>query len=155
YTPPFSQTGHYVPQLAQLIVKSGSNLSLRAIAVSFNNSSYQPNDSDNLFVLQIGNPTLEFDTDFNAEGQFYWSHGLISDDTYNLANTACNTSRLKRQAVSRNLSDSCKIVAAQLHAQIPDHDFDTHDVTADFCLSKPGSNFVLVESSARLQRRFH
>ncbi|CAI0411546.1 unnamed protein product [Linum tenue] len=111
-----SYAGHYVPQLAQLIVESESNLSMRAIA--------------------IGNPTLEFDTDFNAEGQFYWSHGLISEDTYNFANAACNTSRLRRQAMSRDFSESCKIVAALIHAQVPEQDFDTYDVTADSCLSK-------------------
>ncbi|CAI0411543.1 unnamed protein product [Linum tenue] len=115
-----SYAGHYVPQLAQLIVESESNLSMRAIA--------------------IGNPTLEFDTDFNAEGQFYWSHGLISEDTYNFANAACNTSRLRRQAMSRDFSESCKIVAALIHAQVPEQDFDTYDVTADSCLSKAATN---------------
>ncbi|CAI0411544.1 unnamed protein product [Linum tenue] len=122
-----SYAGHYVPQLAQLIVESESNLSMRAIA--------------------IGNPTLEFDTDFNAEGQFYWSHGLISEDTYNFANAACNTSRLRRQAMSRDFSESCKIVAALIHAQVPEQDFDTYDVTADSCLSKAATNVRAEEST--------
>ncbi|CAI0411537.1 unnamed protein product [Linum tenue] len=120
-----SYAGHYVPQLAQLIVESESNLSMRAIA--------------------IGNPTLEFDTDFNAEGQFYWSHGLISEDTYNFANAACNTSRLRRQAMSRDFSESCKIVAALIHAQVPEQDFDTYDVTADSCLSKAATNVAALK----------
>ncbi|KAF2308108.1 hypothetical protein GH714_035344 [Hevea brasiliensis] len=42
-----SYTGHYVPQLAKLIVESGLNFSLKGIA--------------------IGNPLLEYNTDLNSE----------------------------------------------------------------------------------------
>ncbi|KAL3755107.1 hypothetical protein ACJRO7_002213 [Eucalyptus globulus] len=54
-------TGCYVPQLAMLIVQS-KLFNLKGIA--------------------IGNPLLEFSTDFNSREEFLWSHGLVSDATY-------------------------------------------------------------------------
>lgn len=60
-------TGHYVPQLAYLISQSGLKFNLKGIAV--------------------GNALLEFNTDFNSEGNYYWAHGLISDATYELINS--------------------------------------------------------------------
>ncbi|CAI0411491.1 unnamed protein product [Linum tenue] len=114
-----SYAGHYVPQLAQLIVESGSNLNLKAIA--------------------IGNPLLEFNTDFNEEGEYYWSHGLISDQTYDLLNTVCNFSQLIRESLSGNVSKPCQFVISQLVAELPNQNFDSYDVTSDVCLSDSGS----------------
>ncbi|KAF2308111.1 hypothetical protein GH714_035358 [Hevea brasiliensis] len=64
-----SYTGHYVPQLAKLIVESGLNFSLKGIA--------------------IGNPLLEYNTDLNSEGDYYWSHTFISDAAYELIRKVC------------------------------------------------------------------
>ncbi|CAN1743877.1 Serine carboxypeptidase-like 45 [Linum perenne] len=89
----------------------------------------------NIKLNYIGNPTLEFDTDFNSEGKFFWSHGIISDDTYRLSETTCNTSQLRREAMTGSFSDPCKIVAARISAQVPDIGFDRYDVTSDVCLS--------------------
>ncbi|CAL1374420.1 unnamed protein product [Linum trigynum] len=126
-----SYAGHYVPQLAQLIVESRSNLSLKAIA--------------------IGNPLLEFNTDFNGKGQYYWSHGLISDETYHLVNTICNTSQIRRQAADGILSEQCKMVANQLAAEIPRRNFDIYDVTSDVCISESDSP----EKHSSLAASFH
>ncbi|RZC71888.1 hypothetical protein C5167_035216 [Papaver somniferum] len=70
-----SYAGHYIPQLAELMI--------------------QFNKKDKLFNLKgiaLGNPVLEFTTDFNSRAEFIWSHGLISDSTYNLFTSACNYS---------------------------------------------------------------
>ncbi|CAN1257732.1 Serine carboxypeptidase-like 45 [Linum perenne] len=125
-----SYAGHYVPQLAQLIVESRANLSLKGIA--------------------IGNPLLEFNTDINSEGKFYWSHGLISDYTYHLVNTICNTSQLWRESTSGNTSKNCSIVAARFAQEIPGHSFDSYDVTSDVCLSDGESNLGSQKQSLRL-----
>eukprot|EP00257_Ricinus_communis_P017206 XP_015575597.1 serine carboxypeptidase-like 45 [Ricinus communis] len=109
-----SYAGHYVPQLANLILQSGLKFNLKGIA--------------------IGNPLLEFNTDFNSEGDFYWSHGLISDYTYVLVNTACNISQLMREYMSGSLSSGCELVADQLSIEIPDA-IDDYDVTSDVCPS--------------------
>uniref|UniRef100_A0A2N9I564 Carboxypeptidase n=1 Tax=Fagus sylvatica TaxID=28930 RepID=A0A2N9I564_FAGSY len=71
-----SYAGHYVPQLAELML--------------------QFNKKENLFNLKgiaLGNPVLEFATDFNSRAEFFWSHGLISDTTYKMFTSVCNYSR--------------------------------------------------------------
>ncbi|CAL1374415.1 unnamed protein product [Linum trigynum] len=132
-----SYAGHYVPQLAQLIVESGSNISLKGIA--------------------IGNPLLEFDTDFNGEGSYYWSHSLISDHTYQLVNTMCNFSQLRRESLlpSSSLSDPCEFVATQIKAELPHRNFNDYDVTSDVCLSDGESRFGSQEQHSSLASRFH
>ncbi|XP_056169338.1 serine carboxypeptidase-like 45 [Syzygium oleosum] len=72
-----SYAGHYVPQLAMLIVQS-KLFKLKGIA--------------------IGNLLLEFNTDFNSRAEFLWSHGLISDATYESFNTISH-SPLKIQVI--------------------------------------------------------
>jgi len=39
---------------------------------------------------QLGNPVLEFATDFNSRAEYFWSHGLISDGTYRVFTAVCN-----------------------------------------------------------------
>ncbi|KAG9131132.1 hypothetical protein Leryth_027066 [Lithospermum erythrorhizon] len=82
-----SYGGHYVPQLADYIIKSEMKINLKGIA--------------------IGNPLLEFNTDFNSRAEYFWSHGLISDATYKLLNTVCNISELRRQGQQGHLTPSC------------------------------------------------
>ncbi|KAF3455862.1 hypothetical protein FNV43_RR00504 [Rhamnella rubrinervis] len=55
---------HYVPQLVKLIVQSSSNANF------------------NLKGIAIGNPLLEFNTDFNLQAEYIWSHRLIFDSTF-------------------------------------------------------------------------
>ncbi|KAF2308114.1 hypothetical protein GH714_035376 [Hevea brasiliensis] len=83
-----SHTGHYVPQLGKLIVESGLNFSLKGIA--------------------IGNPLLEYNTDLNSEGDYYWSHTFISDAAYELISSVCNTSQLWRERMRGSLSAACR-----------------------------------------------
>ncbi|WCJ33314.1 serine carboxypeptidase-like 45 [Euphorbia peplus] len=110
-----SYAGHYVPQLARLIVDSGLHFNLKGIA--------------------IGNPLVEFNSDINSQGEYYWSHGLISDPCYGLINSVCNMSQLWRESfISGSLSDGCKLVNDELSTQIP-YEIDNYDVTADVCIS--------------------
>ncbi|KAG8649015.1 hypothetical protein MANES_08G061300v8 [Manihot esculenta] len=110
-----SYGGHYVPQLAKLIVQSGLHFNLKRIA--------------------LGNPLLDFSTDLNSQGDYYWSHGLISDSTYKLITTTCNTSQLAREEIVRgSASVACKAVRNQLTKEIPD-EIDNYDIIADVCES--------------------
>ncbi|KAG5252675.1 serine carboxypeptidase [Salix suchowensis] len=121
-----SYAGHYVPQLADLIVKSGIKFNLKGVA--------------------LGNPLLEFSTDFNSKGDFYWSHGLISNPTYELLNAVCNTSQLWRERIGgSSLSASCSKVSDQIDAEIPGA-IDPYDVTANVCLSS-GASLLGVQSN--------
>ncbi|EEF45082.1 serine carboxypeptidase-like 45 [Ricinus communis] len=110
-----SYAGHYVPQLAQLIVESKSKLNLKGIA--------------------IGNPLLEFDTDFNSRAEFFWSHGLISDATYEIFTRICNYSQIRRQyQTSGSLSPDCSRVSREVSREVSKF-VDTYDITLDVCLS--------------------
>ncbi|XP_028766709.1 serine carboxypeptidase-like 45 [Neltuma alba] len=109
-----SYGGHYVPQLAQLIVQTKTPFNLKGIA--------------------IGNPLLEFNTDFNSRGEYFWSHGLISDLAYESLTTTCNYSQIRREAQSGSLTPACAGVGKLLSSEIGKF-VDTYDVTADVCLS--------------------
>ncbi|KAA8517922.1 hypothetical protein F0562_015390 [Nyssa sinensis] len=109
-----SYGGHYVPQLAHLIIQSKAKFNLKGIA--------------------IGNPLLEFNTDFNARAEFFWSHGLISDATYEAFTSVCNYSQIRRQIQSGSLTPLCSGVNSQASREISKF-VDGYDVTLDVCLS--------------------
>ncbi|KAL5546678.1 hypothetical protein UlMin_006365, partial [Ulmus minor] len=113
-----SYGGHYVPQLAKLIIQSRVKFNLKGIA--------------------IGNPLLEFNTDFNSRAEFLWSHGLISDPTYESFTSVCNFSQIRRQAESGTLTPVCSHVWHQVNSELS-HFIDTYDVTLDVCLSSANS----------------
>ncbi|TQE06251.1 hypothetical protein C1H46_008100 [Malus baccata] len=112
-----SYAGHYVPQLAQLIIQSKLKFNLKAVA--------------------IGNPLLEFNTDINSRAEYWWSHGLISDATFENLTSVCNYSEIFRQEVIRGgpLSPSCDAVANQFEREVPGDLINQYDVTLDVCLS--------------------
>ncbi|KAK2981083.1 hypothetical protein RJ640_012038 [Escallonia rubra] len=109
-----SYAGHYVPQLAHLIVQSKVKFNLKGIA--------------------IGNPLLEFNADFNSRAEFMWSHGLISDATYDIFTSVCNYSQIRRQIQNGNLTPICARVINQVSSEISRF-IDSYDVTLDVCLS--------------------
>ncbi|CAK7340264.1 unnamed protein product [Dovyalis caffra] len=117
-----AMTGHYVPQLARLIIRSKVNFNLKGIA--------------------IGNPLLEFNTDFNAQDHYYWSHGLISDSTYQLLTSVCNNSKLMREAMTGTVSTACFGVYIKVEKELSGS-VDLYDVTADVCLSSNQSQFKI------------
>ncbi|CAL1369075.1 unnamed protein product [Linum trigynum] len=119
-----SYAGHYVPQLAQLIVKSKPPINLKGIA--------------------IGNPLLDFNTDFNSRAEYLWSHGLISDATLDIFNTVCNYSQIRRQLQRGFLTPECFRVNS--HASLEIGKFvDAYDVTLDVCLSSIQSQSHVLE----------
>ncbi|XP_027349818.1 serine carboxypeptidase-like 45 isoform X2 [Abrus precatorius] len=109
-----SYGGHYVPQLAQLIIQTKTKFNLKGIA--------------------IGNPLLEFNTDFNSRSEFFWSHGLISDSTYEVLTRVCNYSTIRRQIQNGNLGGVCATSNNLLYTEVSKY-IDEYDVTLDVCLS--------------------
>lgn len=88
----------------------------------------------NKMHLQIGNPLLEFNTDFNSRAEFLWSHGLISDSTYYLFTSVCNNSQVRREYQRGALSPVCTRVISQVSSEIGKF-IDSYDITLDVCLS--------------------
>lgn len=89
--------------------------------------------------MQIGNPLMEFDTDLNSKGEFLWSHGLISDSTYDLFTRVCNYSTIRRQMIQGgNISEVCANINKLVFTELSDY-IDQYDVTLDVCLSSAKS----------------
>ncbi|KAL9669533.1 hypothetical protein QQ045_007080 [Rhodiola kirilowii] len=108
-----SYAGHYIPQLAQLIVKSNTSLNLEGIA--------------------LGNPLLDFDADFNSRAEYLWSHGLISDSTLLDFTKVCNFSKIRREVGSNSLTPVCFGVHRKVSREISRF-INSYDVTSDICL---------------------
>uniref|UniRef100_A0A0E0KPZ6 Carboxypeptidase n=2 Tax=Oryza punctata TaxID=4537 RepID=A0A0E0KPZ6_ORYPU len=120
-----SYAGHYVPQLAQRMVEFNKKEKLF-----------------NLKGIALGNPVLEFATDFNSRAEFFWSHGLISDSTYHSFTTVCNYSRYVSEYYHGSLSSACDTVMTQV-ARETSRFVDKYDVTLDVCVSS-----VLMQSKS-------
>ncbi|XP_057516620.1 serine carboxypeptidase-like 45 [Amaranthus tricolor] len=112
-----SYAGHYIPQLAKLMV--------------------QFNKKEKVFNLKgiaLGNPVLEFANDFNSRAEYFWSHGLISDSTYKLFTSACNYSRYVSEYYRGYVSPVCSRVMRQVTRETSKF-VDKYDVTLDVCIS--------------------
>lgn len=90
------------------------------------------------FWVQLGNPVLEFATDFNSRAEFFWSHGLISDTTYGMFTSVCNYSRYVSEYYRNSVSPSCSSVMDQVSRETSKF-VDKYDVTLDVCISSVNS----------------
>lgn len=84
--------------------------------------------------MQLGNPLLEFSTDFNSRAEFFWSHGLISDTTYGMFTSVCNYSRYVKEYYGGSVSPICSRVMSQVTTETSRF-VDKYDVTLDVCIS--------------------
>ncbi|KAL8140918.1 hypothetical protein V2J09_006939 [Rumex salicifolius] len=112
-----SYAGHYIPQLAKLIVGF--------------------NQRKKLFTLKgiaLGNPVLDFATDFNSRAEYFWSHGLISDSTYKMFTSMCNYSRFVGEYYRGSVSSICSKVMSQVNRETSKF-VDSYDVTLDVCIA--------------------
>ena len=76
---------------------------------------------------------LEFNTDFNSRPEYLWSHGLISDETYELTQKICNFSQIWRQLTQkRSLSPPCAMVKSQMDSDMGNI-VNKYDVFLDVC----------------------
>ncbi|KAJ6672173.1 CARBOXYPEPTIDASE [Salix viminalis] len=112
-----SYAGHYIPQLAKLMVEINRKEKLF-----------------NLKGIALGNPVLEFATDLNSRAEYFWSHGLISDSTYKMFTSACNYSRYVSEYYRDSVSSICSLVMKQVSTETSRF-VDKYDVTLDVCIS--------------------
>ncbi|XP_047971767.1 serine carboxypeptidase-like 45 [Salvia hispanica] len=120
-----SYAGHYIPQLAELMLQSNKK-----------------RQEFNLKGIALGNPVLEYATDFNSRAEFFWSHGLISDTTYRMFTSSCNYSRYVSEYYRGSLSPICSKVMSLVTTETSKF-VDKYDVTLDVCISS-----VLSQSKA-------
>ncbi|POO00494.1 Peptidase S10, serine carboxypeptidase [Trema orientale] len=98
------------------------------------NKSFYVNVNDEI----TGNPLLEFDSDGNSKGDYLWSHGLISDESYDLLTTVCSFSQIMRETLTlkgnTSFSPACTPVAKQVFEEV-NYLIDEYDVSGNFCNS--------------------
>lgn len=150
--------GHYIPQLAKLMVQINRKkevFKLKGIAVStrincqklaFNS---QDQNSYQVKNMQLGNPVLEYATDFNSRAEFLWSHGLLSDTTYNMFTSVCNYSRYVSEYYRDAVSASCLNVMTRVNAETSKF-VDKYDVTLDVCISSVLSQSKILNPQPQL-----
>ncbi|KAL0354991.1 UNVERIFIED_CONTAM: Serine carboxypeptidase-like 45 [Sesamum radiatum] len=129
-----SYAGHYVPQLAKLIIelnKKSQIINLKGIA--------------------LGNPLLEFTTDYNSRAEYFWSHGLISDSTYNLFTSVCNYSRYVREYYRDSLSVLCSRVMSLVNRE-SSRFVNKYDVTLDVCIPSVLSQSKIIAPQRNSER---
>ncbi|CAL5329211.1 unnamed protein product [Camellia sinensis] len=90
-----SYAGHYVPQLAQLILQNNKVTNQTVI---------------NLQGIAIGNAYVDYETEYTGVSNFFWTHALISDEIYEGIVANCNFSS------DANISLTCQDYLAQAGA---------------------------------------
>lgn len=103
--------------------------------------------------LQLGNPVLEFATDFNSRAEYFWSHGLISDPTYRMFSSACNYSRYVSEYYRDSVSPICSRVMSLVSRETSKF-VDKYDVTLDVCISSVLSQSKIISPQVSLLSPF-
>ena len=97
----------------------------------------------------MGNPVLEFVTDFNSRAEYFWSHGLISDSTYRMFTSVCNYSRYVSEYYRDSVSPDCSRVMSQVSRETSKF-VDKYDVTLDVCISSVLSQSKVISPNVSL-----
>lgn len=84
-----SYAGHYVPQLSQLVYRNNKGIQKPTI---------------NFKGFMVGNGVTDDYHDYVGTFEYWWTHGLISDETYHDLNTKCDMQE------SMHPSDECEKV---------------------------------------------
>ncbi|KAF7848167.1 hypothetical protein BT93_L2234 [Corymbia citriodora subsp. variegata] len=86
-----SYAGHYAPQLAEVIYDE--------------NQKSSKDTYINLKGIMIGNPYMDFETDYTGMIDYAWGHALISDDLYSSIKAKCDFSNENATIDCVNLID--------------------------------------------------
>ncbi|KAJ0234746.1 hypothetical protein HA466_0271150 [Hirschfeldia incana] len=125
-----SYAGHYIPQLADVILEYNSRRSNRF--------------KFKLKGIAIGNPLLKLDRDVPATYEFFWSHGMISDELGLTIMNQCNFEDYTFSS-SHNISKPCEDAMSEAGTIITQY-VNYYDVLLDICYP------TLVEQELRLKK---
>ncbi|KAJ7520330.1 hypothetical protein O6H91_19G001300 [Diphasiastrum complanatum] len=127
-----SYAGHYVPQLAASLL------------------DYNKNSKSHTFNLKgifIGNPLLNSKIDTPSTYDFFWSRGMISDETYEGITRSCDWDDVDLGSSDYNLSVSCNgFINAGINETNENLYIDPYDVILDSCIPS------IVEQELRLKQ---
>ncbi|XVE70009.1 hypothetical protein DITRI_Ditri10aG0037400 [Diplodiscus trichospermus] len=114
-----SYAGHYVPQLAQIILHKNKRTNETTI---------------NLQGIAIGNAYIDFETTMKGAVDFFWTHALMSDEIYNGLLSSCEYSTLNLSSKAcLGFVDRANDAAGNIYA---------YDIYAPLCSSSSASNSV-------------
>ncbi|XP_002990798.2 serine carboxypeptidase-like 42 [Selaginella moellendorffii] len=126
-----SYAGHYVPQLA-------------AALLDYNKAA--GHSVFNVKGIAIGNPALNLAIDTASTYDFLWSHGLISDKTYEGLGRSCYWSDYDHGSGNNNVSAECNQFISNSALEMGDH-VNPYDIILDVCVPS------IVEQEFRLKKR--
>ncbi|XP_047321556.1 serine carboxypeptidase-like 42 [Impatiens glandulifera] len=112
-----SYAGHYIPQLA--------------IALLDHNSDKSNGFKFNIKGVVIGNPLLKLDRDAPAIYEYYWSHGMISDEIGLTIMKDCNFEDYTFPS-PHNVTDSCNDAISEAEQTVGSY-INSYDVILDVC----------------------
>ncbi|XP_073110260.1 serine carboxypeptidase 1 isoform X2 [Elaeis guineensis] len=104
-----SYAGHYIPELASLILANNKIMNRTAI---------------NLKGVAIGNAYIDDDTNTRATYDYYWTHALISDEAYKEIRSKCTFS-------GQSYTPGCVSALTAADAEVGNIDY--YDIYAPLC----------------------
>ncbi|MQM02784.1 hypothetical protein Taro_035551 [Colocasia esculenta] len=124
-----SYAGHYIPQLADVLL----NYNQQSTGFKFN-----------IRGVAIGNPLLKLDRDIPSTYEFFWSHGMISDE---IGLTIMNTCDFEDYTFTspHNVSKECNNAIKDANDVVGDY-INPYDVILDVCYPS------IVEQELRLRK---
>ncbi|KAJ6817183.1 serine carboxypeptidase-like 42 [Iris pallida] len=124
-----SYAGHYIPQLAIALL---------------NHNKHSTGFRFHIKGVAIGNPLLKLDRDIPATYEFFWSHGMISDE---IGLTIMNQCDFEDYVFSNphNVTQSCNDAIAAANRVVGDY-VNAYDVILDVCYP------AVVEQELRLRK---
>ncbi|XP_027331669.1 serine carboxypeptidase-like 43 isoform X3 [Abrus precatorius] len=124
-----SYAGHYIPQLTNALLDHNA----RSTGFKFN-----------IKGVAIGNPLLRLDRDAPATYEYFWSHGMISDEVGLAIMNDCDFDDYDH-ASPHNLSHSCNKAIYEANIIVGDY-INNYDVILDVCYPS------IVEQELRLKK---
>ncbi|KAK2991488.1 hypothetical protein RJ640_016523, partial [Escallonia rubra] len=112
-----SYAGHYVPQLAQLIIENNKITNQTII---------------NLQGIAIGNAYVDYETEYTGMYDYFWSHAIISDEIHNGITLNCNFTS------DATVSDACEDYESQ--ADVARANIFFYDIYAPLCSSSSNTS---------------
>ncbi|TKY74161.1 Serine carboxypeptidase 42 [Spatholobus suberectus] len=124
-----SYAGHYIPQLANAIL---------------DHNAHSTGFKFNIKGVAIGNPLLKLDRDSQATYEYFWSHGMISDEIGLVIMNDCDFDDYVF-ASPHNVSKSCNDAINEANDIVGDY-INNYDVILDVCYPS------IVEQELRLKK---
>ncbi|XVF37108.1 hypothetical protein REPUB_Repub19eG0117200 [Reevesia pubescens] len=124
-----SYAGHYIPQLADVLL---------------DHNAHSTGFKFNIKGVAIGNPLLRLDRDVPATYEFFWSHGMISDEIGLTIMNECDFDDYAFES-PHNVSQSCNQAISEANSIVGDY-INNYDVILDVCYPS------IVEQELRLRK---